>query len=87
MNILSDCKVISEVCKKTGLSMLIELWVGGISGLCHYVTYYIREVYNCSYTFLPDVEHMEDDSKSGRPSTSRTEANIEHRMQVVYGDH
>ena len=32
-------------------------------------------------------EEVEDDSRSGRPSTSRTEVNVERVRQVVHGDH
>lgn len=46
--------------------------------------WHIGEVSNCGFTFLQDVEHVEDNSKSGRPSAGRTEANIEH---VMCGDH
>ena len=36
--------------------------------------------------FKAECEEVEDDSRSGSPSTSRTEVNVEWVKQVVHGD-
>ena len=46
-----------------------------------------KHVFDRQKKFKKEREKLKDDSRSGRPSTSRTEVNVKWLTQVVYCDH